>query len=266
MNAVIALQREFSFEGQPLRVVTRDTSPWFVAVDICRALGLSDKVVARTAASDEKGLHRVLTPGGTQRLTVVSESGLYKLIMRSDKPEAKRFQDWVTRDVLPAIRRTGSYVVGEEKLADSSLTISDLDRLNDQIVGLLRRKSELLEAKVAALAADNAALAPKAAGLDRLAGMEGNACLRDVVTELGFSPQKDGFKWLRKIGWVYHRDGAGYRGFQDKLAEGLLEHVETALTGKRAGKTGIQCVVTPKGRAKLAELAERRRQAAGEAK
>lgn len=261
VNAIIALQREFSFEGQhPLRVVTRDNGSWFIAVDICRALGLSDKVVARTAAADEKGLHPVLTPGGTQRLTVVSESGLYKLIMRSDKPEARRFQDWVTRDVLPTIRRTGSYVAGEEKLADPSLSIADLDRLNDQIVSLLRRKGELLEAKVAALAADNAVLAPKAAGLDRLAARNGAENISDTAKALGKRPGFL-FDWLHDHRWIFRRhDKAPWRGFQDKLDSGLLVHVERP-DKRREDRTFTVCLVTPKGRARLAELIEREKAA-----
>ncbi|WP_052093237.1 BRO family protein [Hoeflea phototrophica] len=96
-----------------IRVVTLDGNPWFVAADVCRALGLTTYGGAtrhmRNLNQNEVGNAQLSTKGGKPNATV-SESGLYKLIMRSDKPEAKAFQDWVTRDVLPAIRKDGGYV------------------------------------------------------------------------------------------------------------------------------------------------------------
>ncbi|MFK4048167.1 BRO-N domain-containing protein [Roseomonas mucosa] len=97
--------------------------PWFVAADVCRAIGYSlrsngkPNTTRATAglSGTEKGVHQISTPGGAQDMAVVSESGLYRLIMRSDKPEARQFQDWMTQDVLPAIRKDGAYVMGEEK-------------------------------------------------------------------------------------------------------------------------------------------------------
>ena len=94
--------------------------PWFVAADVCRAIGYSlrsngkPNTTRATAglSGTEKGVHQISTPGGAQDMAVVSESGLYRLIMRSDKPEARQFQDWMTQDVLPAIRKDGAYVMG----------------------------------------------------------------------------------------------------------------------------------------------------------
>jgi prophage antirepressor-like protein len=108
----------YSFNGMDLRVIEIATASWFVAKDVADALGL------RTAAGMASHLKKLatyekiprplnLTPGTRQRLfrgacvlSLVSESGLYKLNMRSDKKEAKQFQDWVTREVLPSIRMT----------------------------------------------------------------------------------------------------------------------------------------------------------------
>ncbi|MGF7173554.1 BRO-N domain-containing protein [Azospirillum doebereinerae] len=71
-------------------------------------LGLRNTTEAlRPLTDDEKGFNRIDTRGGMQSLYTITESGLYKLVMRSDKPEARKFQDWVTRDVLPAIRKDG---------------------------------------------------------------------------------------------------------------------------------------------------------------
>jgi prophage antirepressor-like protein len=102
----------FEFEGQPIRVVTDATGePWFVAADIAQSLDYrmaSD--MTRFLDEDERGTQTVRTPSGDQEMLVINESGLYSAILKSRKPEAKRFRRWVTREVLPAIRKTGAYV------------------------------------------------------------------------------------------------------------------------------------------------------------
>ncbi len=96
----------------PIRLarVDVDGTPWFVAKDVCGVLGIAktDTSVA-LLDDDEKGSHTVGTPGGPQEMQVISESGLYSLILRSRKPEAKRFKRWLTHEVLPSIRKTGGY-------------------------------------------------------------------------------------------------------------------------------------------------------------
>lgn len=100
----------FKFESQELYVVMRDGEPWWALKEVCRILEI---VNARDAAArldeDEKGVALADTPGGAQTITVISEAGLYRLIMRSEKPVAKRFQKWLFHEVLPQIRKTGSY-------------------------------------------------------------------------------------------------------------------------------------------------------------
>ncbi len=112
-----------AFNTQTIRVVTIDNAPWFVAADVCRVLDLAktDRAVNPLDCT-EKGTHRVRTPGGPQPMSIISESGLFKLIMRSDKPQAKPFQDWVAKVVLPAIRKDGAYVMGEEKVASGEMS------------------------------------------------------------------------------------------------------------------------------------------------
>jgi prophage antirepressor-like protein len=114
----------FSFRGVNLRALTIDGNPWFVAADVCRCLGLpfgngagsTARYLRNLAADERRAVSRAASGAtcatlfkGTQAscLTLITESGLYKLIMRSDKPQAREFQDWVTREVLPSIRRTG---------------------------------------------------------------------------------------------------------------------------------------------------------------
>ena len=85
----------FDFNTNNIRVITINGQPWFAAVDACRVLGLNNTANAvRPLDEAEKGIQTFNTPGGCQRLTTVSESGLYKLIMRSYKPEAKAFRNW----------------------------------------------------------------------------------------------------------------------------------------------------------------------------
>lgn len=96
-----------------VRVVDVNGEPWFVAADICAALELNNTSMAVAGLDDdERGISEVDTRGGKQSATVISESGLYSLVLRSRKPEAKQFKRWITHDVLPAIRKTGSYGSG----------------------------------------------------------------------------------------------------------------------------------------------------------
>lgn len=103
----------FDFEGRPVRVVTDvQGEPWFVAADVAQSLDYrmaSD--MTRSLDDDEKGTQTVRTPSGDQEMLVINESGLYSAILKSRKPEAKRFKRWVTREVLPAIRKTGRYAL-----------------------------------------------------------------------------------------------------------------------------------------------------------
>lgn len=108
-----------TFNTATIRLVKLDGNPWFVAADVCRALTITNVSNAtRPLGPEDLTLHQVKGQRGLP-MKLISESGLYKLVMRSDKPEAKAFQDWVTRVVLPAIRKDGGYVMGEEKVATS---------------------------------------------------------------------------------------------------------------------------------------------------
>ena len=114
----------FEFESHALRVnLDAAGQPWFVAADVCAALELPDthKAIARLD-DDEKGRNSIPTPGGQQDMSVVNESGLYNLVLGSRKPEAKRFKRWITHEVLPSIRKTGSYASGTSVAALPSPT------------------------------------------------------------------------------------------------------------------------------------------------
>lgn len=106
MSALLA----YEFEETPVRVVMVAGDPWFVANDLCRVLGIGNARQALTRLdADEKGVTSNDTLGGNQEMNVVSESGMYCLVLSSRKAEAKRFRKWVTADVLPSIRKTGRY-------------------------------------------------------------------------------------------------------------------------------------------------------------
>ena len=96
----------------------RDGEPWFCLVDVCRVLDLSSphKVAERLDRDELTGI-KVRSGGQTREMTFINESGLYSVILRSDKPEAKPFRKWVTSDVLPTIRKTGGYGVDGTKAA-----------------------------------------------------------------------------------------------------------------------------------------------------
>ena len=101
-----------------VRVVMQGGEPWFVAKDVCECLELTN--TAQTISyldDDEKGITTNDTPGGKQEMSIISEAGLYSLILRSRKPEAKAFKRWVTHDILPSIRKTGGYSMAPKTYA-----------------------------------------------------------------------------------------------------------------------------------------------------
>ena len=119
----------FTYQDQPVRVVEIDGEPWFVLADLCKVLDLAKPSrVAMRIADDMKGAHQVSTPGGTQQMTIVSEAGVYEVVIRSDKPEAAAFRRWITTEVLPSIRRTGQYgAVAELSRRDLAHMIIDAE-------------------------------------------------------------------------------------------------------------------------------------------
>lgn len=132
----------FAFNSHPVRVVMRDGAPWFVATDVAEALEYRDAAEAsRYLDDDEKGTWIPRTPSGGQRLTIISESGLYALVLRSRKPGARRFAKWVTSEILPSIRKTGAYgaaavrVDAAGRLADGSARMAAWAHMEQFVAG-----------------------------------------------------------------------------------------------------------------------------------
>jgi len=124
----------FNYQDHEVRTVQRGGEPWFVLRDVCQVLGISHiKDTADRLDQDEVGQTEVIdSMGRTQTATIINESGLYNVILRSDKPEAKPFRKWVTSEVLPSIRRHGIYATPdtvEKMLADPDTTIKLLQEI-----------------------------------------------------------------------------------------------------------------------------------------
>jgi prophage antirepressor-like protein len=137
-------------EGQELHWIMRDGEPWFFADVACRALGLIH--VSRCIESldaDEKGMCSAHTLGGSQQKLVVSESGLYDLIARSRRPEAKKFWKWVRSEILPSIRKTGSYTIPGSQEQPSAKALTHQEILREGMRDVHRReKDRILETGV----------------------------------------------------------------------------------------------------------------------
>ena len=122
----------FHYEGAQIRVLTDSQgAPWFIAADLCSCLGIRNPSDALSRLDDdEKGLGSTETLKGQQSLATVNESGLYALVLSSRKPEAKRFKRWITHEVLPAIRLTGSYAVPNLASSQPALPANKQDSVN----------------------------------------------------------------------------------------------------------------------------------------
>lgn len=127
-----------------VRTVLQNGEPWFVAADVCRALDIAP-TATRRLDDDEKGLRSTQTLGGMQEIVIINEPGLYSLVLGSRKPEAKAFRRWITHEVIPAIRKTGGYIAGEENMTDDELVAKALLITTEK----LRQR----EARIAALSA-----------------------------------------------------------------------------------------------------------------
>lgn len=135
-----------------VRTITRNGEPWFVANDVCRALGMGNPRQALSRLDvDEKDVHIMDTPGGEQRINIINESGLYALILTSRKPQAQAFKRWITHDVIPAIRKTGTYSVKPTITVDrDSLGIiigATVTETLKQIMPLIQHQPSTIESK-----------------------------------------------------------------------------------------------------------------------
>ncbi|MCL1952995.1 MAG: phage antirepressor [Oscillospiraceae bacterium] len=147
----------FNFEGSNVRLIEQDGEPWWVLKDVCAVLGLSNArmIAGRLDEDDVNQAYVTDSLGRQQQTNIVNESGLYNVILRSDKPEAKRFKRWVTREVLPQIRRTGGYIpVAEDEpdeviMARALLIMQKTIEAKDRLIGELQPKADFADAVAA---------------------------------------------------------------------------------------------------------------------
>jgi len=220
----------FNFESNQVRTVLKDGELWFVAADVCQVLNIGNPSMAvARLEEDEVTLSQI--EGSHRATNIINESGLYSLILRSDKPEAKRFKKWVTSEVLPSIRKTGSY--GNQVAA-----------LNDPVImrGLLLTYSEkLLE------------LQPKADALDRLCGADGMVCFRDAAKALKLQQNKL-INWLLLNGWLYRDQKGKLRGYSSKTPRYIIHKITPIPTDGDEERVSLQAMVTAECLAKLSEI------------
>lgn len=239
----------FTFDKMDVRVIRKDGEPWFVAADVCAALDVGNVSMAVSRLDeDEKGISSVDTLGGTQEQAIINESGLYSLILTSRKPAAKRFKKWVTAEVLPSIRKTGSYTVGQPQPP-----VALPDFTNPAIAA--RAWAEQFEAK--AQAQEQLAItAPKAQALDRISQADGEMCITNAAKTIGVQPKKL-FEWMERHDWIYRRPGSKrHTAYQARIKAGYLTHKVTTVERSDGSEKVVESViVTPRGLAKLAEVA-----------
>ncbi|MDV6277267.1 BRO family protein [Rhodococcus erythropolis] len=144
----------FSYGQDRIRTSEENGEPWFVAQDILEILDLNRSSLA-SLDDEEKGVHTMDTLGGRQKVATINESGLYSLILRSRKPEAKAFKRWITGTVLPALRKTGTYstapaLTGPALMAAALIEAQSTLAAKDAVIAELEPKAELADAYLTA--------------------------------------------------------------------------------------------------------------------
>ncbi len=204
-----------------------DGTLWWVATDVCRALSIKDVSMAiKKLDDDEKGTNKIGTPGGPQELTIINEPGLYSLILRSRKPEAKIFKRWVTHDVLPAIRKTGGYIAAGAKDTDDEIMARALLVAQDT----LNRR----DTRIKALEVANKTMQPKVLFADAVSASTSSILVGELSKILRQNGIQTGqnrlFVWLRENGYLIQRKGSDFNmPTQRSMELGLFEIKERTI-------------------------------------
>lgn len=216
----------FDYLGNEVRVVEQDGEPWFVLADLCKVLGLARRPAAVAERLDDEVRQAYPIPdamGREQETLIVSEAGMYDVVLRSDAPDAKPFRRWVTHEVIPAIRKHGGYLTPEataKALADPDSMIRLLTALRDE------------RAEKARLAAQAEADAPKVLFAEAVAVSSTTILVRELAKLLHQAGVNVGgnnlFEWLRRDGFLIKADAADYNMPTQKARDlGLFEIKET---------------------------------------
>ena len=180
MNAL----QTFTYQSSTVRTVDRDGEPWFVLKDVCDVLGIGSphKVADRIDEDERNQIPLTDSLGRQQDTTVINESGLYSVILRSDKPEAKPFRKWVTSEVIPSIRRTGSYQKKQLTPAEQLLAQAGVLVEQERRIAALEQSAEQTRKGIALIAA------PSATGKDTWQDETGHA-IRQMCKEYSLNYQ-----------------------------------------------------------------------------
>ena len=225
------LQNVFEYGKSIVRVIVRDGEPWFVARDVCECLEIENPTVAvQRLDEDERAKFNLGRQGETN---IVSEAGLYSLIMTSRKPEAKRFKRWVTHEVLPTIRQTGQYVAGY--------------KIPQTYPEALRALADEVE-KREAVEAEKQKLLPKAESYDSLMSTDGLFSMSNTAKILnyqGAGPQNI-FKVLA-VENIFFKRGDRYSVYQEYIRRGYFQEKATTYRHGDRIEAYKQIFATPKG-------------------
>lgn len=200
-----------------IRALALNDEPWFVSKDVLDGLGV-DRTAMRKLDDDEKGVYSIHTLGGDQQVSIVSEPGFYKLVMRSRKPEAKAFQRWVTHEVLPSIRRDGAYVASDGTEDDATLMARALIAAQRTIE---RNARQIEEMRPKALFADAVATSHTSILVGDLAKL-----LKQNGVDMG---QNRLFQWLRERGYLMKQGSSKNMPTQRSMDMGLFEVKERTI-------------------------------------
>lgn len=237
----------FTYGESPVRTVLQDGEPWWVLKDVCEVLEMDTtqlKKVADRLDGDEKGRTQITTPGGTQNTWIVNESGLYKVILRSDKPEAKKFTRWVTHEVLPSIRKHGAYMT-PETLEQAILSPDYLLK----VVTALKDETDKRKALEAQAEKDK----PKVIFADAVSASHSSILVGELAKLLYQNGIDMGqnrlFAWLREKGYLIKRQGSDYNmPTQQSMERGWFTIKETAINHSNGSVSVSKTVkVTGKG-------------------
>ena len=227
-----------------LHIVERNSEPWFFTKDICDILNLGNpRSSVALLDADEKGVHIMDTPGGRQEVSIVSEPGMYSLVLKSRRPEAKEFKRWITHEVIPSIRKHGAYA--------TPATIDNI--INDPDFGIrLLQELKAERDKSAELTAKIEADKPKVEFAEALETSTNSITVKQLSVLLAQrgcdTGEKRLFNELREDGFLLSCGGYHNEPAQRYLDMGLFE-VKTSVFTKANGDncSGRQPRITPKG-------------------
>ena len=220
-----------------IRTLTIDGEPWFVAADVCKALELGNpSMTVDRLDADEKGISSIDTLGGKQRMAIINEPGLYSVILRSRKPEAKAFKRWITHEVIPAIRKHGGYMTKpllEQVLENPNLIYEFARRMLEEQQKNERLRQELDRAK------------PKADYYDAFIHPESCTNIRATAKELKV-PEKMFTAFLIRKRYLYRAPSGSLMPYAKAADDGLFFVKDYIAVNEHQG---VYTLVTPKGKA-----------------